>query len=455
VWLGAALALLLGASPAACAELWRHGDASLELGGSARELLVGTHGTDLDSFRRNAAADFPNCIQATPAFPNCAAWDALNDAPVVTSLTRLRVELDARATERLSALIVYDHEVAAGTLNTLGQQIGEALQGDTLLRADQIIVDAEHVRWRHVLYRGYLFYESPHFELVLGRQRIPWGVGRLWNPIDRFNPIPPLALEADQAPGVDAVTARWLLSGFTFLEGIFAPLRELDDGSYAARLHGVIRDVDYSLVGGVFREALTLGFDLAGNVGDAAGRLEVVWSDPSRKVRPLGQDVATELSDFWQVVASVDHVFDLGTGLYVLVEHLYNGNGLGFGAGKAGPLLGFFEETDLPPDPSIPPSLGPFVTPATLDIFGGSQVVTFAENQTGFQVGYDLTPEVRGDLLVLYDWDGSSAAFFPAFRYSPLDWLELTLGAQLYVGPHRSQFGALEPLGFVLAEVFL
>ncbi len=450
----ALLALLLGAPPVAAHELWRSGEAYLELTGSARELLVGTHGTDLSSFQRLAAADAANCLPAA-TFPSCAAWDALDQASAVTSLTRLRVRLDVRATDRISGAIAYDQEVLAGNLDTLGLALGEGLRSDTLLRADQRIVDEAHVQWRHLLYRAYLLYESRRLELVLGRQRIPWGVGRLWNPIDRFNPIAPLSLEADQSPGVDAAVARWLFDGFTFAEAVFAPLRDPSDGSYAARLHGVLFDVDYSLVGGVFEEALTFGFDLAGNLGDAAARVEAVWSDPSRKVRPVGQPVARELSDFWQVVVSVDHLFDVGTGLYVLLEHLYNGNALGFGSGRAGPFLAFFEETDIPPDPSIPPALGPFVAPASPDILGGSRVASFAENQTGLQVGYDLAPEVRGELLVIYDWNGASAAFFPVLRYSPLDWLELTLGAQLFTGPHLSQFGDAEPLGFLLAEIFL
>jgi len=71
--------------------------------------------------------------------------------------------------------------------------------------------------------------------------------------------------------------------------------------------------------------------------------------------------------------------------------------------------------------------------------FGGSRVITNSANLTGFQLGTDLTPELRIDGLSIYDWDGESASFFP------------TLGAQLFVGPRRSQFGNAEPLGYLLA----
>jgi hypothetical protein len=38
--------------------------------------------------------------------------------------------------------------------------------------------------------------------------------------------------------------------------------------------------------------------------------------------------------------------------------------------------------------------------------------------------------------------------------YSPLGWLELTLGVQVFAGPRHSEYGSLDPLGFLLAEAF-
>ena len=74
-------------------------------------------------------------------------------------------------------------------------------------------------------------------------------------------------------------------------------------------------------------------------VGDAAIYLEAVWADPKVDVFRIGDPSPGPPDDFWQVVAGVHQMFDVGTGLYVLVEHLYNGNALGFGEGKAGTYL--------------------------------------------------------------------------------------------------------------------
>jgi hypothetical protein len=455
----ALLCPLLGAAPAPARDLWRSGEASLELSGSVRELAIATRGTDADDFEEATRANPAVAVDCARAetFPDCPAFDEVGERRVLTSLTRLRTQLDLRLSPHWSAVAVYDHELRAGTLDTFEAELSDSLASESFLGAEGVLERSDHVRWSHLLYRGFVLFESPHFEFTLGRQRIPWGVGRLWNPIDRFNAIPPLAVEGDQSPGVDAVSARWLPSGFTSVEAVFAPGGDWERRAYAMRLHGVARDVDYSLVAGVFERALTLGFDLAGNLGDAAARLEVVYSDPEGEVRPVGSGRREELPHFWQVVASIDNLFDLGTGVYVLVEHLYNGNALGFGHGRAGVLLPLFEETDAVPTtlpPGFPTPPGPYVTSTTSYRFGGSRVISGARHQTGVQVGYDITPEIRGELLVLYDWNGTSAGFLPTLRYDPLDWVELTLGAQLFAGPRRSQYGDAQPLGFLLAEAF-
>jgi hypothetical protein len=452
--------LLLGcllAAPTSGRELFARGDLSLDFTGSLRALTAVSKGTDLDKFQEIASSSVSCGLAAL--FPDCPAFGVVGRKDTWQNLTRLRTQFDLQAMAGLSAYVAYDHEWRFGTLDTFERGLGDDLRAVNLWDLDWWIDtlgfdrDSDHRNWRHLLYRAYVRFESDQVELTLGRQRIPWGVGRLWNPIDRFNAIPPLALEPDQSGGVDSLDARWLLTGFTFLEGVYAPGPSSDDAAWALRLHGVVFDADYSIMSGVFEEALTVGFDLARNLGPAAFGAEVVYTDPDRDVWPIGKPRPRELDPYWQIVVSVDQSFDLGTGLYGLVEHLYNGNALGFGEGEAGPLLGFFEATDRPP-PGVPEQLGPFVKVASLDVFGSSRVVTTNKHTTGLGLGYDLTPILRADLIVLYDWNGESAIFYPTLRYSPLDSLELTLGYQDATGSNRSAYGEIERLGFLTVEWF-
>lgn len=437
-------ALLLLAAPAAGRELYRSGDAALELSGSLRQLVTSTRSIDADRFVDRFLSD-PTCPPVA-TFPNCSAFDGGLQRDAWSSLSRLRTRFDARATPELSAVLAADFEGRLVRREVRTSPVDDAFDASEFVDLEKEISDRGDAHWRALLYRAYLLFESERLELTMGRQRVPWGVGRLWNPIDRFNAIGPLAIEADQSRGVDAIKARWLFSGFTHLELVYAAGARGKDRSYAARLEAVLRDVDVGLVAGVFEQAPTLGFDLAANLGDAAGRLEVVWTDPERDVRPFGDTSEGELPAYWQLVASVDYNVDVGTGLYLLAEHLYNGNSLGFGRGRAGGFTGFFEEIDV----------GPLrvAVPGSSDLFGQSRVISQSQNLSGVQLGYDLTTDLRGDLLVLYDWRGESVSVFPSARYSPTGWLELTLGLQLFAGRRRSEFGQGETLGFALAEVF-
>jgi hypothetical protein len=455
----AACLLVLLAAPARAGQgttVWESGDLALELWGGVRQILRYGDQTDSERFAAEVFESLPSttCFQAD-LFANCPGFDVVGERDAWQGLTRFRMGAEFRVSESLSATVVYDHELNYGILDTFEAGLRDDLGGrDTFIGAEGTITSSEHLEWNHRLYRGYLRFESEHVELIAGRQRVAWGVGRLWNPIDRFSAIGPLAIEGDQVLGIDGIDAKWLYDGFSYLEIVYAPGTSRDRARYAARLHGVVLDADLSLMGGVFQRAPTVGFDFARNIYGAAFRFEVVYTRPEHEVWKIDDAAPAPLDDFWQAVFSIDGTVPVGTGITLLLEHLYNGNALGFGSGKAGTLLPLFEAApaSTSPVPLPPGALG--VAPGSIDLFGTSRVVSGSRNQTGFQASYDLLPELNVSALAIYDWDGQSAAFFPTLRYSPLDFAELTLGAQFFVGPKRSEYGSAQHQVYLLMEVF-
>lgn len=420
-----------------------------------RERLLTSHGTDATAFANALERAGPVCVLAA-TFAECPAFDGLGDKDIVDSLTRLRQRIDLRWGPRWSGSLIYDHEFRLGHLDTfpgsLGGRVDTFLGLEDEIHAFGLRDDTDHRRWRHLLYRAFLHYEGERLQVTVGRQRIPWGVGRLWNPIDRFNAIPPLAVEGDQSPGIDAVDLRWFLDGFDQFELVYAPGTRHEEARYAARYQAVVRDVDVGAMVGIFEQAPTAGVDFAGNLGDAAWRMEAVFADPEQEVWLLGDAGPRERDPFWQIVLSLDTNFDVADGLYVLIEHLYDGNALGFGSGKAGSLLPLFGATD--DGPAALAGAGPFVEPIPSARFAGSGVVSNARHLTGLQLGTDLSAALRGNLVVLYDWNGASAAFFPSVAFTGLNAAEVTIGAQVFAGGRRSQFGARQPLVYLLVEYF-
>ncbi len=455
------VALLTAASVSHAEQWWSHGDASLSVSGSLRQLTIYTQQTDNDDFRNAIASDIAaspaatTCLAAA-SFANCPAFNVLGDQDVGQALTRLRIEADLKLSKWLSLFASYDNEVQYGSIDTLEAALGGGFDTKSYLGAEASLSDSSTHDWRHRLYRGYLRIETERIELSIGRQRIAWGVGRLWTPIDRFSALLPLNLQPDVTPGIDSIDGRFNFDGFSYLQFVYAPGSSGKQERWALRLHGVVLDADLSAMGGVFEGAPTVGVDFSRNLGDGAIAFEAVFTSPRRDVWKVGDASARSLPDYWQIVVSFDTNLNYGTGIYVLAEYLYNGNALGFGSGRAGAVLPFFESTNQAPFQPLPPGApaAPYITGASSEIFGSSRIITNSEHQLGVEIGYDLTPELRGDFVSLIDMDGASAAFVPSLRYSPLGSIELTLGVQLFTGPRRSQYGASEPLVHLLADWF-
>ncbi len=410
------LAALLGAAAPAGAAEYDYGDLKLDLGASLRELVVLTREPRTDD-----------------VFPGPGGTVSLRVSPSLLSQTRLRLDLQARYRERFSGQISYDNEVFTGTgRKSLAFALADQRGFDTWIDLDRTISDTHNATWQHLLYRGWARYEGDDFEVTVGRQRIALGRARLWNPTDLFNPIPPLAIEGDQRIGVDSVVARARISGDLWASAIVAPQDRDDLYRSALRLELSRRSLDAALMFGRIETDSVVGFDFATNLGDAALRGEGTWSFHEHGGHTT------------QLVGSIDHTFGLGTGLYVLLEHFYNGNNVSRDALRA----------TLEALPPLTPDQG--VRLLTQDgVIPSSQLVTVSHNQTALNLGYDLTPLLRLDLLWIHDWEGPSEAFFPLLTWSALQSADLSLGAQFFGGgDEEGNYGGLDPVYFVRVDVY-
>ncbi|MBU4263723.1 MAG: hypothetical protein KKC76_17855 [Proteobacteria bacterium] len=93
------------------------------------------------------------------------------------------------------------------------------------------------------IYRGYLEYHGETHFWVIGRQRIPLGVGRVWNPIDIFNPIDSQSVEPQERPGTEALRYEYAVSQLANFDCTLSR----DKGE--ARLKGYLDYADVALVG--------------------------------------------------------------------------------------------------------------------------------------------------------------------------------------------------------------
>ncbi len=385
-----------------------YGDWKLDLSAQLREVLTQTRQVRAEDVFETGADGLPPL------------------SPSLLSRTRLRLDLQARWRERWSGEIAYDHELYAGSgQRSLAFQLGERAAPGPWLQMDHTIADEGSATWRYLLYRGWLRYAGEDLEVSVGRQRIALGRGRLWNPTDLFNPIPPLAIEGDERIGVDSVVARARLQGELWGSVIVAPRDRDDRYRSALRLEVSERSLDAALMAARVQTDSVVGGDFATNLGDAALRGEAVWFLHEHG----GHDT--------QLVASLDYTFGIGNGLYALVEHFYNSVNLSRRDLYAGIRAALAQgRTEIPAPPA-------------------AQLVSASHNQTGFSLGYDLTPLLRLDALWIHDWEGPSEAFFPTLTWSARQDLDLAAGVQLFGGRDgEGDYGGLAPVFFVRADLF-
>ena len=140
------------------------------------------------------------------------------------SLNRLRVEAKGDLAPGLAVDLQYDNEVLLGSyLDTAEFRALKDRPPPQYWRADANYVERGEVYGRHRLYRAAVTLTRGNVDLKLGRQRIAWGTGRFWSPLDILNPVNPLALEREERVGVDAALLEAQLGPLSRASLVVAP----------------------------------------------------------------------------------------------------------------------------------------------------------------------------------------------------------------------------------------
>jgi len=327
----------------------------------------------------------------------------------LTDFSRLRLKLEDQY-GALSWQISYDNELLWGAgVRDPAFPLQAAQPEPTYMDASSTVRQSPSLYWRHTLYRGWLQYDAGAFKATLGRQRIAWGSGRIWNPTDRFNPVQPTALEPEQKLGVDALDVQWRYSGTGSFEGVAAPGRGASSTSKksALRWQDTFGEFDVALMAARIGSERVAGLDITGNVGDASARLE--WMQSNGGVSESG----VQMGNYGQLAAGMDYTLHSSwfpEGLYLAAEYFYNG---------ASSVVG---------------------TPSQ------DRLQSVSGQLIGLLSGYDLTPLWRVDLLSIVDLEQRGWFVAPSLTWSAMENLDIALIAQLPGGRPASEFGRFHHL---------
>lgn len=332
--------------------------------------------------------------------------------------TRARLMLEGDIGPQIRWALHYEHSglinPAQGTTTGLfaGQQSSDSGRF-SLLPLDWTIQKSGSLLWRHELDRLNVRFTLSTADVIIGRQAISWGVGRIWTPSDLFVAFSPVAIDREFKAGVDAVSMKMPLGAFSQLEVVYAAFDDdFSTHDAAVRIQKTVGDFVLGFMGGKFFRDAVIGPFFDGELSGMGVRGEFTLTyDTSYTPH--------ERRTFIRGVSSVDYRF--ANGLYTLLEYYFNG---------------FGEE-----DPADYPLLFNSARVARGEIFN------FGRHYLGATLQYEPHPLVTTSLTGLWNLLDQSCLISPLLLVSLSNEADLRAGAYFPVGPSfigsqvQSEFG--------------
>jgi hypothetical protein len=324
---------------------------------------------------------------------------------------RLRLEVQGPLSRFVTVDLQYDNELLLGSyLRSDEFRAAKDLRPPQYWDAQANYLDSSRAYGQHRLHRAALTVAAGNVDVRVGRQRIAWGTGRFWSPLDILNPVSPTALEREERAGVDALLVDAKLGPLSRLSLVYAPDHDARRSSRAMLWHGNRKGVDYSVAAGRLRGQDVVGLDLAGQLGSAGIRAEAT------RQRPTGRD------SFTRLMIGLDYAWP--STLTVSVEGYYNGAG-----SRHRPY----------PDTGVQ---------ATDRLLG------LATRYLGLFAGVELSPTLKWNNYWVFNADDSSRALDSRLVWSVQQDLDLTLGLRHFAGNTGSEFARLPNSALIQLQWF-
>ncbi|OGU12482.1 MAG: hypothetical protein A2X61_02620 [Ignavibacteria bacterium GWB2_35_12] len=246
-----------------------------------------------------------------------------------------------------------------------------------------------------ILYYKHIF---DFAEVVFGRQVISWGVGRIWQPTDLFNPINPANFSKLEKDGADAFSAKFFISDFTDFELVCNFRENQKDYNYGARFRTNFSEYDVSAMAGYFDRKVIVGGDFTGNFFNAGLRGEGIFS----------YDPDSPDSNYVRAILGLDYQFT--SELYGLIEYQFNGRGT-----ACKDCYDF-------------------------DRLKRGEIQNVGLNYVTVQSNYQIHPLVTINAGAMLNINDLSGYFNAGVTYSIFESLNLSLGGMYFIGSEKDEF---------------
>ncbi|MDR1417172.1 MAG: hypothetical protein LBJ57_07125 [Prevotellaceae bacterium] len=259
--------------------------------------------------------------------------------------------------------------------------------------------------------RACLDFTVKSVQVKIGRQRVNWGIGLVWNPNDIFNAFSYIDFDYEERPGSDAVSVSWYRSATSSLDVVGKMDKNPADSSHqstiAARYFFNLSSYDFQLIAGKFNDDVVGGFGWSGAIKNVSFRGEMSVFTPA-----LNRNINRKTA----VVASVEADYTFENQLYLHGAALFNSSG----------KLKNTEGMDL------------FTTQSDLS----AKKLSYGKFEIFGQASYPVSPVFHLVLAAMLNPADLSAYLSPSCTFSLADNLELMLNTQLLLGKSNTEYAA-------------
>lgn len=259
--------------------------------------------------------------------------------------------------------------------------------------------------------RAYIDYTIKNVQVKIGRQRVNWGIGLVWNPNDIFNAFSYIDFDYEERPGSDAVSVTWYRSAASFLDVVVKTDKNPVDSSYqytaAARYLFNANNYDLQFIAGKNNNDIVGGFGWSGAIKNVAFRGET-----SIFVPVLQRNIDPETA----VVATVEADYTFENQIYLHGAMLFNSNG---NLKNAESINLFATQNDL-----------------------SAKKLSYGMFEIFTQISYPVSPIFNVGLAAMLNPADASAYLSPNCTVSLADNLELMLNTQLLLGKSGTEYAA-------------
>lgn len=311
---------------------------------------------------------------------------------------KLRLDFDTNPTENIhiGGNVVYKMYGGKNIMNIsnfVDESFYSALPKST--------VDAMNFEFNDTLFVDNLYMDFHHkfFELTVGRQQLPTGVGYAWNPTDIFNKKD-IMDPTYEITGVDAVQLNVPVGSNLSIQGIIQPNKSFDKSNRFFQAKTWLPFADLSVVFAQTMQKDMYGLNLEGDLLGVGVRSEITVND-----------VDGPGDTQYEYIVGADYTFE--NSLYILGEYLYND----FGAKE--------KETDI------------YDYLAYYDW----QQKSLNRNYLFIMAMYPLTDLMDGSVMSIANLDDNSIVINPQIIYRVYQNVELTIIGNIFLGEKEDEFG--------------